>query len=151
MRGRQRPISAQDLHRELGTRPRQHAPGAHHGADALRLPGLTTIYRVLTTLAERGILHCFHPAGGAVTAYRLCAPFSHHHLICRGCGRVEEQPPGPTREWAAQLATTNGLAVEDYHAELIGLCTASRPHTTQPQPLEPPTQPPTNHARPHRR
>lgn len=142
LRGRQRPVTAQDLHRELGTRLHQRTTHGQRGADGVGLPGLTTIYRVLATLAERGILHCFHPGGGAVTAYRLCAPISHHHLVCRCCGRVEEQPPGPIGEWAAELATANGFAVEDYHAELIGLCAACRPHTTQPQPLDPTTHQP---------
>jgi Fe2+ or Zn2+ uptake regulation protein len=155
LRGRHRPVTAQDLHRELDTRVRQHTTHGQHathgqrGADGVRVPGLTTIYRVLAALAERGILHCFHPDGAAVTAYRLCAPVSHHHLVCRCCGRVDEQPPGPTREWAAHLATANGFTVEDYHAELVGLCAACRPDTAQPHPAGCPTEPPTN--QPHGR
>jgi Fe2+ or Zn2+ uptake regulation protein len=137
LRGRQRPVTAQNLHRDLDTRLHQRTTHGQHSPGAVRLPGLTTIYRVLATLAERGILHTFHPGGGAVTGYRLCAPISHHHLVCRSCGWVEEQPPGPVREWAAQLATTNGFAVEDYHA--IGLCATCRPDPTQPHPLDSPT------------
>jgi len=84
LRERERPMTAQDLHWELGTWLRRDRARA--------APGMTTVYRVLAALAERGVLHCFHH-GGAVTAYRLCPPIRHHHLVCRCCGRVQEQPP----------------------------------------------------------
>lgn len=108
LRGLERPVTALDLHSALAT-----------GRDTA--PGVTTIYRALTVLAERGLLHRF-PQDRAVTAYRLCPQAQHHHLVCRNCGRVQEQPPGPVPEWIETLATAEGFAIEDYHAELIGLC-----------------------------
>jgi Fur family ferric uptake transcriptional regulator len=121
LRGREKPVTARDLHNALAARvdttSRRNTP-----------PGVTTIYRALTVLAERGLLHRF-PQGRAVTAYRLCPPAQHHHLVCRNCGRVQEQLPGPVPEWIETLATTEGFAVEDYHAELVGLCARCRPST----------------------
>lgn len=119
LRGRERPATARDLYNALATpantTSRRETP-----------PGVTTIYRALTALAERGLLHRF-PQGRAVTAYRLCPPARHHHLVCRNCGRVQEQPPGPMPEWIATLAMTEGFTIEDYHAELVGLCARCRP------------------------
>jgi Fe2+ or Zn2+ uptake regulation protein len=126
LRARARPVTAQDLHAELAALPR---PGRED-----RVPGLTTIYRALAALADRGVLHCFHHNGGTVTAYRLCRPINHHHLVCRCCGQVQEMPPGPMWQWANHLAAREGFAVEDYRAELTGLCAACRPESTQPHP-----------------
>jgi Fur family transcriptional regulator, ferric uptake regulator len=119
LRGRERPVTARDVYDALATLA---------NTTSLREtpPGVTTIYRALTALAERGLLHRF-PQGRAVTAYRLCPPSQHHHLVCRNCGRVQEQPPGPVPEWIATVASAEGFAIEDYHAELVGLCVRCRP------------------------
>lgn len=118
LRGRERPLTAQDLHAELAVWQRES--GTHEA-----VPGVTTIYRVLAVLAERGVLHCF-PQDRAVTAYRLCPPGRHHHLVCRSCGRVQEQLSGPMRGWVEALDVPDGFAVEDYRAELVGLCAECR-------------------------
>lgn len=128
LRGRERPVTAQDLHREL-------AAWLHDSGASERAPGVTTMYRALAVLAEHGVLHCF-PQGRGVTAYRLCPPFRHHHLVCRSCGRVQEQPSGPTPDWVEALDTP-GFAVEDYQAELVGLCAQCRDDRTEPHPDEP--------------
>jgi Fur family ferric uptake transcriptional regulator len=128
LRDRRRPVTAQDLHRELKAAVRGPA-----GPDARgETPGLTTVYRTLSALAGRGVLHCFHD-GGAETAYRLCPPQHHHHLICRCCGQVQEQCPGAIRELVAELADAQGFAVEDYYAELVGLCAVCRPDAAMPR------------------
>lgn len=120
LRGRARPLTAQDLHFELKTRLRRDR-------SAEMAPGLTTVYRVLAALGERGILHCFHRDGAGVTTYRLCAPVRHHHLMCRCCGLVAEQYPAPTQDLLDLIGPTGGFLVEDYRAELIGLCAACQP------------------------
>jgi Fe2+ or Zn2+ uptake regulation protein len=119
LRGRERPVTARDLYDALAT-------PANSASRREVPPGVTTIYRALTALAERGLLHRF-PQGRAVTAYRLCPPSRHHHLVCRNCGRVQEQPPGPIPEWIATVASAEGFTIEDYHAELVGLCVRCRP------------------------
>lgn len=93
------------------------------------------MYRALAVLAEHGVLHCF-PQGRGVTAYRLCPPERHHHLVCRCCGRVQEQPSGQTPDWVEALEVPDGFAIEDYQADLVGLCSACRPNPTGPRPNE---------------
>lgn len=124
LRGRARPVTAQDLHWELGTHLRLGGSGG-------KVPGLTTVYRVLAMLTERDVLHCFHRDGGITTTYRLCEPARHDHLVCRCCGRVQEQPARPMDDWVAQSSAVDGFAVEDYHAELVGLCATCRPSSTR--------------------
>jgi Fur family ferric uptake transcriptional regulator len=123
LRGRERPVTAQDLHQELASRLRQSGTGR-------AVPGVTTVYRALTALADRGVLHCF-AQGRAVTAYRLCPPVRHLHLLCRSCGRVQEQPPVPAMERAAAQVTTSGFTVEDYRGELVGLCAWCQPDSAR--------------------
>ncbi|TXH31831.1 MAG: transcriptional repressor [Rhodospirillaceae bacterium] len=58
-------------------------------ADA-QVPDLATIYRTVTTLVDRGVLHALVLEDG-VTSYGLAiAP--HHHAVCTRCGTVIEVP-----------------------------------------------------------
>jgi Fur family ferric uptake transcriptional regulator len=119
LRDRARPVTAQELRWELTQRLRARGPGG-------KAPGLTTIYRVLGILAQRGLVHSFH-RDAVTTAYRLCDPTGRHiHLICRCCGRVQERPAGPVDEFFARPTTGEKFVVENYQAELIGLCAACR-------------------------
>jgi len=118
LRGRDRPVTAQDLHGEL--KLDNHAALARR-----RAPGLTTVYRILAILADHKLVHCF--ARDGQTAYRLCAPYRHDHLVCRCCGRVQEHAGAPTPEWLTRLVTDHGFAADDYQTEVIGLCAACRP------------------------
>jgi Fe2+ or Zn2+ uptake regulation protein len=71
----------------------------------------------------------FQRTGSSTTTYRLCRPTGHERLIRRRRGRIEEHPTGPVREWFAELSDTAGFTVEDYHAELVGLCANCRRDT----------------------
>jgi Fur family ferric uptake transcriptional regulator len=125
---RDRPVTARELHEELhqdlsedlgdSRRPSERRAGA---------PGLTTVYRVLASLLERGLLHSFHP-GGPETSYRLCGSASgHSHLMCRCCGRVQEHPLGALPSALTEIAEQAGFALEGFDANLTGLCVHCRP------------------------
>jgi len=118
LRGRDRPVTAQDLHWELKL-------GTRAASARRRAPGLSTVYRILALLADHKLVHCF--ARDGQTAYRLCAPGRHDHLWCRCCGRVQEHAGGPTPEWVPRLVTDHGFAADDYRTEVVGLCVSCRP------------------------
>jgi Fur family ferric uptake transcriptional regulator len=118
LRGRDRPVTAQDLHWELKL-------GSRAASARGRAPGLSTVYRILVILADHKLVHCF-PRDGQ-TAYRLCAPRRHDHLLCRCCGRVQEHAGDPNPEWVTRLVTEQGFAADDYRTEVVGLCAACRP------------------------
>jgi Fe2+ or Zn2+ uptake regulation protein len=118
LRGRERPVTAQELHWEL--KLDHHTALPRHSA-----PGLSTVYRILAILADHELVHCFSRDGQ--TAYRLCAPDRHDHLVCRCCGRVQEHPGGQTPEWVTRLVTEQGFTADDYQTEVVGLCAACRP------------------------
>jgi Fur family ferric uptake transcriptional regulator len=118
LRGRQRPVTAQELHWEL--KLDHHTALPRHSA-----PGLSTVYRILAILADHELVHCFSRDGQ--TAYRLCAPHRHDHLVCRCCGRVQEHAGDPNPEWVTRLVTEQSFTADDYRTEVVGLCAACRP------------------------
>jgi Fur family transcriptional regulator, ferric uptake regulator len=126
LRGRDRPVTAQDLRWELKLRCR--ASSAARAA-----PGLTTVYRILALLAARNLVHRFYRDGQ--TAYRLCPPRRHDHLLCRCCGRVQEYVGGQTQEWVNRLVAEEGFAADDYQTEVVGLCATCRPGPDAQSPL----------------
>jgi Fur family ferric uptake transcriptional regulator len=60
------------------------------GADGLQCPDLATIYRTVTTLVDRDVLHALALDGG-VTTYGLAVD-PHHHAVCTRCGTIIEVP-----------------------------------------------------------
>lgn len=47
------------------------------------------VYNALTALAERGVIRRIEPAGSPAR-YEDRVGDNHHHLICRGCGRLDD-------------------------------------------------------------
>jgi Fe2+ or Zn2+ uptake regulation protein len=103
--GRDRPTTAQDVHAELRA----------HGERT----GLSTVYRALHVLCASGLLHEFQLEDGV--AYRACTAEAHDHLICRGCGRIQEQRAAGLADWLAELARA-GFRIEDCRLEVYGFC-----------------------------
>jgi len=74
-KGRQRHMTAEDVFRVL----------LQEQSDI----GLATVYRVLTQFEQAGILSRSHFESGKAV-YELNEGQHHDHLVCTGCGKVEE-------------------------------------------------------------
>ena len=93
---------------------------------------LSSLYRTLTVLEEAGVVAPHHGVRG-VTRYELAEWLTghHHHLVCTGCGIVEDVPI-PTeveqqlRTLVGALATTSGFAADDHVLEIEGRCARCR-------------------------
>jgi Fur family transcriptional regulator, ferric uptake regulator len=103
--GRDHPATANDLYEEL------RAAGEH--------TGLTTIYRSLHALAEAGVVHEFRTVDQS--AYLICPPEPHQHLICRSCGRVQRQPIDDT-QYRLATADSLGFVITEHRIESYGMC-----------------------------
>lgn len=102
--------SAQDLHAELRRRGES--------------VGLTTVYRHLTTLADRGIVDVLQ-SGDGEAVYRLCgSDRHHHHVVCRSCGASVEVDDPEVEAWAAQVAARAGYTDVSHTLEVFGTCSA---------------------------
>lgn len=101
-------VSAQDLHRILEDRGEKVS--------------LATVYRVLQTHQEEGLLDVLRPDDGEAI-YRLCAAEEHHHhLVCRVCGLTVEFEAPEVETWTSELARKNGFTEVQHTLEVYGLC-----------------------------
>jgi Fur family peroxide stress response transcriptional regulator len=85
---------------------------------------LATVYNVLETLADRGLVRKVHLDSGST---RYCANNSKHgHFTCTQCGGVMDVPllPGAELEKLHQLP--RGYAVTQQEVSLRGLCSDCR-------------------------
>ena len=86
--------------------------------------GLATVYRALDRLEREGMLRRLGSSAGAADRFVVCDPsHHHHHLICTGCGSVEETelcaaPP------AGELKRRHGFVATSHQADVYGLCKA---------------------------
>jgi Fur family ferric uptake transcriptional regulator len=111
--------SAQDLHARLR-------------ADGQPV-GLTTVYRHLQVLADRGEVDVLRLDDGE-TVYRRCATGTHHHhLVCRDCGHTVEVAGPEIERWTEQVAAAEGFTDVAHTLEIYGRCAACTAAGDPPQ------------------
>ena len=81
---------------------------------------ITTIYRTLELLESLGVVRHTHLGHGAPT-YSV-HEHEHVHLVCHGCGRVEEVPLEVMDEVCGTLRATYGFELDASHLALSGRC-----------------------------
>ena len=116
----------------------------HSGADAVIATvradvgqvSTQAVYDVLNTLTERGIVRRIQPAG-STARYELRIGDNHHHLVCRGCGRVVDVDcatgSAPCLDPGDLDARAPGFIVDEAEVTfwgLCGTCSASTPGST---------------------
>jgi Fe2+ or Zn2+ uptake regulation protein len=83
------------------------------------------VYDVLNTLTERGVVRRIQPAG-STARYELRVADNHHHLVCRGCGRVVDVDcatgSAPCLEVADLAVRAPGFVVDEAEVTFWGLC-----------------------------
>ncbi|GAA3249085.1 Fur family transcriptional regulator [Dactylosporangium siamense] len=104
-------------------RLRHATPDQIHADVSERAAGvnITTVYRTLELLEDLQLVTHAHLSHGAPT-YHPLGEHQHAHLVCRGCGDVQELP-SPTLEGLAEdLRTTRGFRLDIGHVALFGVC-----------------------------
>ncbi len=88
-----------------------------------RAPALSrsTVYRTLELLEEIGVVTHTHLSHGAST-YHLAGQADHLHLVCRGCGSVEEADLSLAAELDVAVRREHGFRCDVTHLSLHGLC-----------------------------
>jgi len=82
---------------------------------------ITTIYRTLELLERLGLVRHTHLSHGSPT-YHPAGEDQHVHLVCRGCGAVDEMDPERLRPLCDSLASERGFQVDVGHVSLFGVC-----------------------------
>jgi Fur family transcriptional regulator, peroxide stress response regulator len=89
-----------------------------------RVPGIsrTTVYRVLDTLAELGVIRRLHHAGASA---RFDGKIHrHHHMICKKCNKVIDLEDQKLDRLGVSHVNDKGFRIEDFSVHLIGTCSA---------------------------
>ncbi|MGO4305623.1 MULTISPECIES: ferric iron uptake transcriptional regulator [unclassified Cupriavidus] len=83
--------------------------------------GLSTVYRVLNQLVQANIL-LRHTFESDHAVFELNEGGHHDHLICMGCGRVEEFRDEGIEQRQRQVAASNDFVLQEHMLVLYGLC-----------------------------
>ncbi len=87
---------------------------------------LSTVYRTLERLLNKGEITSRPDAQGEAT-YMLCEPERHHHhAICQSCGRVEDVDCGAMEQFAESLRSVSGFELDGHAIEFFGRCSACK-------------------------
>ena len=88
---------------------------------------MATVYRVLDTLAQKGLLQRLD-LGDGVTRFEPVRTDDdhHHHLVCDGCGKVESFADERLETVIRDVEERSGYAVAAHEVVLRGACTACR-------------------------
>ncbi|AQT78908.1 Fe2+/Zn2+ uptake regulation protein [Mycolicibacterium litorale] len=84
--------------------------------------GLTSVYRILRTLADDQIAETQRAEDGE-TLYRLrTEPGHRHYLICRLCGRAVGFIPTAIEEQTTGLSAQHGFSDVTHYVDVYGIC-----------------------------
>jgi Fur family ferric uptake transcriptional regulator len=92
-----------------------------------RQPGLSlsTVYRNLQTLKKLGLVKELH-FDEAHHHYEAKPSFEHHHLVCLGCGKIEEFSCRLSRRMRDEVAHNKGFEVTSVEVHMTGYCAQCR-------------------------
>jgi len=82
---------------------------------------VSTVYRSLELLESLGLVTHTHLGHGAPT-YHLADDADHVHLVCRGCGTVQEVPASAVEDTVERLAADHRFHVDVRHFAIFGTC-----------------------------
>ncbi len=90
--------------------------------------GRATVFRTLDLLVRVGVLSRMHGVekGERCVRYTRCEPEHHHHLRCRGCGRVDEIEAPQLERRLRAIARGRGFLSLAHEVEIAGLCPRCR-------------------------
>jgi len=84
-----------------------------------------SVYSALGTLADRGLIRRIQPMGSPAR-YEDRVGDNHHHLICRGCGKVEDVDCAVGAAPCLTAAEDMGYDIDEAEVIYWGYCPACR-------------------------
>jgi Fur family ferric uptake transcriptional regulator len=91
-----------------------------------------TVYNVLHTLTDAGLVRRIEPAGSP-GLYELRVADNHHHVVCRRCGAVGDISCVVGAAPCLEPSQTNGFAIDEAEITFWGLCPRCRDDSTDGQ------------------
>jgi Fur family ferric uptake transcriptional regulator len=87
--------------------------------------GRATVFRAVKLLVDLGLVCRLRLDGGSVR-YRLSRAAHHHHLVCTGCGSVEDFADCDVAAISQSVAMRTDYEIQGHRLELYGLCPTCR-------------------------
>ena len=88
--------------------------------------GRATVFRTIRLLTELSVV-CRVLLDDGSLHYRLSPrPQHHHHLVCTGCGKVQDLDDCAVSDLVRELSGTSGYEIEGHWLEFYGHCAACR-------------------------
>jgi Fe2+ or Zn2+ uptake regulation protein len=114
------------MHRLLRDRDRHVSAEELLSEASERLPGvsLPTVYATLELFEQLGIVRRVNGGGG--TLLWDTRADTHHHMICRNCGRIEDLETPLDLEPARRSAARSGFEADRAEVVVSGLCARCR-------------------------
>jgi Fur family ferric uptake transcriptional regulator len=90
-----------------------------------RLDSVSTqaVYDVLGALARAGLARRIEPAGSPAR-YEARSGDNHHHIVCRGCGRIADVDCAVGRAPCLDPSNDEGFELDEAEVTFWGLCPA---------------------------
>jgi Fur family ferric uptake transcriptional regulator len=82
---------------------------------------ISTVYRTLELLEELGLVRHSHLGHGAPIYHASTVP-DHVHLVCRGCGSIQEVDPAAVGSLVSRLHDERGFQTDVGHLTVFGTC-----------------------------
>ena len=107
------------------------ADGGHLEVDEIarrvrsRLDSVSTqaVYDVLGALSRAGLARRLEPAGSPAR-YEARTGDNHHHVVCRGCGRIGDVDCAAGTAPCLEPSTSHGFTIDEAEVTFWGLCGA---------------------------
>ncbi len=87
--------------------------------------GRATVFRTMRLLTDMGVVCRVLLEDGSLH-YRLSRRGHHHHLVCLGCGGVQDLDECAVGGLVRQLSRSSGYEIEGHWLEFYGHCAACR-------------------------
>lgn len=90
-----------------------------------KIPGKSTVYRLMTKLVSEGTVKRFASSGGSGFVYQIVAGEhceSHLHLKCTGCGRIIHMQENVSEELLLRIRDSSGFSVSEEDTVIFGKC-----------------------------
>jgi Fur family peroxide stress response transcriptional regulator len=96
------------------------------GAVKVQSPQISrrTVYRVLDTLVELGLIRRVHHPGAAARFDGMIR--RHHHLVCIRCNKIVDLEDAGLDTIALPAGEPHGFDVRDFSVQLMGMCPECR-------------------------
>jgi Fe2+ or Zn2+ uptake regulation protein len=90
-----------------------------------RLDSVSTqaVYDVLGALSRAGLARRIEPAGSPAR-FEARVGDNHHHIVCRGCGAIEDVDCAVDERPCLDPSTSHGFEVDEAEVTFWGLCPA---------------------------